>query len=212
MKKYVILLLPVFALFSCAQNKNTDNTNVDTTAGVTESVAFFPVTSFLQGQLQLLDSLPVTILQLSSINGKVDSAWLTADKVKPQLQPFFSTNIDKNNLTALFKETKFSDQTTEAITFTYGPKAALPDSMALRHWDVYVDPDKGTVRTVYIVRKVNENGMAATQQLTWQTGKWAKIVTINNSSESKPNEIKWIWDLNEVRNEPSSDKTTLSDK
>ncbi len=169
------------------------------TIAATDTLAteFFPVTSFLQGQMQLLDSLPVTILQLTTANGNTDSVWLPAVKVKPQLQAFLSDSIGKTNLYSLFKETKFNDQSTEAITFMYGPKANLPVNMALRHWDVYVDPEKSTVKRIYIVRQVKENNIAAMQQLTWQTGKWAKIVTIKDEPGTKPSETKWVWDLNE---------------
>ena len=103
-------------------------------------------------------------------------------------------------MAALFKETKFNDQSTEAVTFMYDPKTTLPDSFALRRWDVYFDPNRNIIRRIYMVKQVKENNIPAMQQFTWQTDKWAKIVTINNDKNAAGpviNEIKWIWDLNE---------------
>lgn len=145
----------------------------------------------------ILDSLPVTILQVTTANHKSDSSWLSKEKIRPQLQPFTADLIDKENLTALFKESRFNDQSTEAITFTYDPKLILPDSFVLRHWDVYVDPEKGTIKRVYIVKQLRENGKLFTQQLTWQTGKWAKIVTIANETGTVQSEITWVWNFGE---------------
>lgn len=207
------MLLPFF-LFSCTQ-KNNNNATVNNSDTTTDKTDFFPVTLFLKGEMFLLDSLPVTILELTTVDNKQDSAWLPVATVKPKLEPFIAVTIDKKNMLPYFKESQFNDQSTEAITFTYDPKTGLPDSFPIRHWDVYVDPDKGTVRRIYMVKQVTENNHKATQQLTWQTGKWAKITTISNDTAlAKPviKEIKWIWDLSGETITPSPDKNTPTNK
>lgn len=207
------MLLPVF-LFSCTQNNN-DNSTINESDTFTAKNEFFPVTSFLKGEMFLLDSLPVTILQLTTVNNKQDSAWLPVSSVKPKLSAFISDEINKKNMLPYFKESQFNDQSTEAITFTYDPKTALPDSFQLRHWDVYVDPDKGTVRRIYMIKRVTENNHKVTKQLTWQTGKWAKITSIiNDTALANPviKEMKWIWDLSAEVTTPSPDKNTPTDK
>ncbi|MES2850005.1 MAG: hypothetical protein V4685_13180 [Bacteroidota bacterium] len=204
MKKYLVLFCHCLFLFSCSQNKNNGNATAvnDTTKtpATTENTSFIPVTSILQSELNKLDSVQVTILQITTVNNKQDSAWLPADKVKPKLEGFLFPVIDDKTMAALFKETTFNDEGTEAVTFMYDPKTTLPDSMTLRRWDVYFDPNRNKIRRVYMVKQVKENNILATQQFTWQTGKWAKIVTINNDKNAvNPviNEIKWIWDLSE---------------
>lgn len=203
MKKYPLFLLPVLFLLSCGQDENSNaiNTGNNTdTASEKKDVSFIPVTSILQNQLAMLDSLPVTILQVKTINKKEDSTWLPAAQVKPLLSAFFSPAIDKKNMTALFKESRFDDQSTAAITFTYDPQTTLPDSLTLRHWDVYFDPEKNAIRRIYLLKTVKENNVPVTQQLTWQMDKWAKIVTIRNDANTASpmvTETKWVWDLNE---------------
>lgn len=202
MKKYPLLVLPVLFLLSCGQDKNSNAVNTGNstdTAAEKKDVSFIPVTSILQNQLAMLDSLPVTILQVKTTNKKDDSAWLPAAQVKPLLLPFFSPAIDKKNMTALFKESRFDDQSTAAITFTYDPKTSLPDSLTLRHWDVYFDPEKNAIRRIYLLKTAKENNVPVTQQLTWQMDKWAKIVTIRNDANAATpivTETKWVWDLN----------------
>jgi hypothetical protein len=182
---------------SCASKKNQDapssplrNSNVPD--------SFFPVTSYIRGQIHILDSLPITPLEVTVVKGRTDSIWLTKEKLRPLLEPFLNPVIAETNLIPYFTETRFNDQTINAITFTYEPSKKLPDSISLRHWDVYVDPEKGMVVKVYIVKQLKENGQDITQQLTWQTDKSAKITTILNKVDGSLELLKedqFIWNF-----------------
>ena len=97
-----------------------------------------------------------------------------------------------------FTETKFKDQTLNAITFTYDPSQTIPDTISLRHWDVYVNPETGNVEKVYIVKTIKEQGANFTQQLTWQTDKLIKITTILNTADGNQEllkEVVFIWNF-----------------
>jgi hypothetical protein len=133
----------------------------------------------------------VTPLLTTTVKGKTDSVWVPAIKLKPYFAPFLSPVINETNLKEYFQETRFNDQTLNAITFTYDPARELPDSISLRHWDVYVDPDKGTITKVYLVKEFEENNKRYTQQLTWQTDKSAKISTILNNPGGQ---LELIWE------------------
>ncbi len=200
MKKLLSLLLIVFIIFGCSGNKNNQpepSADNSLPKDSTQS-SFFPVTSFLKGQMRLLDSLQITFLQVTTVAKKVDSVWIPREKIRPLLEPFIADIIDKENLTFFFKESKFNDQSTNAITFTYDPKTALPDSISLRRWVVYVNPETGNVKRVYILKQLKANNQVYTQQLTWQTDKWAKLVTILNKpvgNSEIQNDMKLIWDL-----------------
>lgn len=162
--------------------------------------SFFPVTSFIKGQLLLLDSLQVTPLHTITINNKVDSIWIKKAGLPSLLSSFILPVIKETNLTNYFKETSFKDQTLNAITFTYDPIKALPDSIPLRHWDVYIDPETGKVTKVYMVKQFKEKEKIITQQLTWKTDKWAMIVTLTNKLDGSTlvlKKDKFIWDFNQ---------------
>jgi len=64
---------------------------------------------------------------------------------------------------------------------------------------VYIQPETGRVKKVYLLKQVNKNDNKYTQQLTWETDKWAKIVTILNKPDGSSeieSETKLIWDFN----------------
>lgn len=179
MKKFCTLAITIFILHGCANNSKGDQIPPITKEKNTQD-SFFPVTSFIKGQIFTLDSLPVTPLQVTIIKGKADSTWLSLMKLKPLLIPFLTPVITETNFTKYFKEAKFNDQTINAVTFTYDPTKSLPDSITLRHWDVYVDPETGKVIKVFIVKHIKDKDQIFTQQLTWQTDQQAKITTILN--------------------------------
>ena len=196
MKKYCLAAITLLIFLGCSNNnKRADASAIDSKNKID---SFFPVTSFIKGQILVLDSLPVNPLQLTISAKKNDSVWITKKELKPLLQPFLTPVITETNLTKYFKETRFNDQTLNAITFTYDPVGILPDSIALRHWDIYINPETGFVTKIYLVKQFTENNQSLTQQLTWQTDKQAKISTIVNKPDGNMElvkEVLFIWNF-----------------
>ncbi|HVZ98356.1 MAG TPA: hypothetical protein VG847_15840 [Chitinophagaceae bacterium] len=194
-REKVVLLCIILA--ACHNN----NGNEQPPAAVKDSEqvqTFFPVTEFLLGQLREIDSLPVTPVKITRFNGKTDSVWLKKKDIRTFAAPFLSPVIDSASLQNLFAEKSFLDQTIHSITLTYDPKVNLPDSIHLNHWDVYIDPEKGTVQRIYIAKSQMVNGENITTQLTWRANKWCSIRTIAEENKMAPvikEEImKWEFD------------------
>ena len=187
MNKTFLLVFTLLVLSGCDPKKNPV---VDQPIAEEKAATFFPVTSFIKGQILTLDSLPITPLLITTQKGKTDSTWIPAGKLRPYLVPFLEPEIDETNMQSFFQETRFNDQTLNSITFTYDPKRKLPDSLTLRHWDVYVNPEKGTVTKVYLVKNISGENQRFTQQLTWQTDKYAKIATILNKDSGNAELVK----------------------
>ena len=147
-----------------------------------------------------VDSIPFTPLLYTTVGDKTDSAWLKKEDLKPLLQSFFVPEIDSTNLINFFTETKFNDQTIHAITLTYEPTAQLPDTFAIRSWNVYINPETGNVTSIYILKQYKENNQSFTQQLTWKTGKSATITTIHDLPDGNSELVKKqkiIWSYNQ---------------
>lgn len=189
-------LLIVLFLFSCGQKKDSAAVVSQTGIQVNKTDSFFPVTSYLKGQLRIIDSLPVSPLHTVTINHKTDSFWIKREALRPLLQFFLTPEITETNLISLFKQTSFNDLTLNAFTLTYDPIDKLPDTMQLQHWDIYIDPDKGSVSKIYLVKTDKKNKL--TYQLTWQSDKRAKIITILHQSTGNDTVIKeeqFVWDF-----------------
>lgn len=199
--KHIYLIAITLFVISCNNTPSVTPVASPVQPGdsITKKPSFFPVTSYINGQLHELDSLPVTPLLVITENNKTDSIWIKREQIRSYLQPFTTPLIDSTNLTAYFTETSFNDRTLNCITFTYDPKVSLPDTLAIRNWTVYIDPDKGTVVKIYLVKMITNNEKKIMQQLTWKSGKLAIInsVLLNPDGTSKLlKEEKVIWDLN----------------
>lgn len=197
MLKYLLVSIIVLQTISCKTNNNENSqATLVTEAAASDSTnadSFFPVTNYLRGQINDIRLKGVNPMIYTTVNKRTDSTWLKAENFEKEMAPFLETNIDADNLTGIFSEKKFLDQTLNAYTFTYDPKTTLPDTLSLQHWDVYVDPNTNKVRRIYLIKKTKENTQ---QQLTWQSDKWCKIVTISvdeddNSIVEKEVFIKW---------------------
>ena len=159
---------------------------------------FFPVTQYLFGQLSELDSLPVTPLKITSMNGKTDSVWLKREEIRSFVRPFLTPVIDSISWNKYFTEKSFLDQTINAFTFSYDPIKQLPDSIELKRWDVYVDPATNMVKRIYIVKQLNTMP-PQTIQLIWKQGYYCKITTVTEKAGLPPQikEEQLIWNFNE---------------
>ncbi len=177
-------------LFSCREEvKHTpiSPVNEDSTQ---QDVAVFPVTEYFRGQLNELDSMPITLLKIDITGSKTDSTWLPKKDIRNYVQPFLTPIIDSALITSYFKRRSFMDQTINAVTFTYDtPSSSLPDSINLKECDVYVDPDRNSVTRIYMLKSVPGDQRSLDSQLTWKTGKSFSIRTIVEE-QGKPAVIK----------------------
>ena len=196
MQKIFFFLFSVsFLIFSSCHSKNSSNNDAGKISP--DSASIFPVTSFLKGQLRIIDSMPTSPLKLVISHGKTDSIWLKRDEVRADAAPFLLPEIDSVSMSPFFSEKSFLDQTINAFTFSYDPKTVLPDSLHLTHWDVYINPQTGEVQRVYLVKETVEDNKNITTQLTWVTDGWYGIRTITQKPGTEPDikEEKMIWNF-----------------
>ena len=194
--KIILSSLCLLVLLNACNNKNKQRTAEKPDAAVIEkdsAESFFPVTSYLRGEIAQIKAIGITPVKKHIKNDvTVDSSWLKPEDYLKEFADFLTPEIDSVNLMPWYSQSKFLDQSVDAFTFTYEPVKALPDGMPLLHWDVYVDPKTQNVRRVFIRKKISAD---EEKQLTWQSSKWCKIVTIKNTGTNVAiiNEVKIEW-------------------
>lgn len=198
MFRAIVFLLVIELFFSCKNGQHAgagETTQKETSALNTSNEPFFPVTNYLKGQISEIQKGGVNPLKYVTINNTTDSSWVKIEDLDKEVAPFLETVIDSSNIAHLFSEKKFLDQTINAYTFTYDPTGQLPDTFQLLHWDVYVDPVANEVKRIYMIKKTKKNKI---DQLTWQSDKWFRIVTIatdKNDKASVEKEVLVKWDF-----------------
>ena len=198
MIKQFLFAVCLLCLFSCHNHTGTAPDAVPVIAPARIDTSFFPVTAYIKGQMLQFDSMPVTPLHIITIRDKSDSQWIKREQLRSFLSSFLEPEITETNLIKYFTETRFNDQTVNAITLSYDPIGTLPDSMPLKSWNVYIDPKTGNVTGVFIVKRTKAGNQSITQQLTWENNTSAQIVNILNKSDGSGeilNQEKFIWNF-----------------
>lgn len=184
-------ILVIIFLFSC-NNSSTAPTATAQKDTAQERKSFFPVTSYIKGQINEFQQ-SINPIKYTTINDKTDSVFLKIEDIGAALKEFLTPEIDSTNLIDLFSETKFLDRSyDDAFTFTYDPIKTLPDTFELNHWVVYVDAQTGTVKKIYMVKSKGDKEL----QLTWKNNEWCSIVTIVNNPDGTSKvekEEKIVW-------------------
>lgn len=194
LNKIILFLIAGFTIAGCKQNKL-----VRETQKINKPNNFFPVTQYLLGQIKQFDSLPVTPLKITTVNGSADSVWMKKEQIKSFTLPFIYPVIDSVSLSKYFSEKSFLNQTINAFTFSYDPVSKLPDSITVKHWDVYVDPDDNSVKRIYIMKQLYLGNSTQIFQLTWKSGNYCQVTTVleKEGSASKVKEEKLIWNFDD---------------
>jgi len=186
------MLIIAFA-YSCKNSKTTEPVAQTINQQAEDSTDFFPVTSFIRGELHEIRANFKLPLKKMNSNGRTDSAWIKMDELEKEFAEFLKPEIDSSNQKKYFDQTSFLDQTLNSATFTYDPIGDLPDSLTLRHWDVYIDPETAKVTRIYILKKASAE---KTLQLTWLKGAGCKIVTLMNKADGSTvieSEQEYTW-------------------
>jgi hypothetical protein len=190
MRQSLFMLVFIILLQACAsKEENNTPTNIVTKDTVGN---FFPVTTFLKGQIFEIKNGGTTPVRKIIINKKTDSSWVKMEVLDSLLTEFLNPLIDTANLKETFAEKKFLDQTVNAFTFTYDPINVAKNNFAFKHWDVYVDPDNQKVKRIYLLKKINAT---TDMQLTWLADKWCKMITIEtvNGKATISKEESFTW-------------------
>ncbi len=190
-----VSLLIAITIIAASCNNNNNSTTDKPVKVAEEEEKFFPVTSYIKGQIFDIKQKGVTPLLYITSGNKTDSVMIKLDELENYTKEFLQPVIDSTNLIKWYTESKFLDQTINAYTFTYDLSSPQNDSLKLMHWDVYVDPETGKVKRLYMLKKT---GNGKTLQLTWLNNEWFKIITIANNpdgstSVEKEEKISWNY-------------------
>jgi len=188
----VAVILFLFCLVACNNPaKNSEPVAVQAEA----NHGFFPVTSYLRGQIALIKSSGVNPLQIDSANGKVDSTWLKIEELDTAFKDYLEPEIDSVTLARFYTEDKFADETLGTYTFNYTALPTLPLEHPLKRWDLYISQETSNIKSIYFLKQYADGEL----QLTWQNNQSCKKVTIATDKSARQfvastQIIKWNFD------------------
>ena len=187
--KNLILLVTVSLLFSACGSHSAEPPKT------TEEKSFFPVAEYIQGEVKLVDSMPVGILKKTIRGKKTDSIFIERPEFHLLASEFMSPELSKAELEKNYTENSFADQSTENFTFTYAP--VKPDAVKFGRIDVLVKPGPTSdkVRSIYLERNFVREDTTVNERLYWKANSSFTITTEKKYKEEEPiiEQLIVIW-------------------
>ena len=163
-----------------------------------EEGAFFPVVSYLKGQVAHVDTSLYTLIQINKSGNAVDTVYIRREDFKNLSKPFTSLpDITTGNLKKKYNESRLYDETLDRFIITYTPKKADEELEVLRQ-DVVITPNTGSgdqVESVYIERLVAAGDSTVQQKMNWEVSKGFTIHSIiqKKAAPEKLQTTEVIW-------------------
>ncbi|MFT3702946.1 MAG: hypothetical protein QM802_11270 [Agriterribacter sp.] len=191
MKLCPLLCLLFFSVIteSC-KNKGEDKTNQEQGDSTTKN--YYPVTSYINGQIMYLDSVPLAIIKYTISNNKIDTSITEKKDFAAIAAQFASPDISKAPLKDQYEETSFMDATLGTISLTY---AAKNDTSSIRKIDVLLKQENTDVSTIYVEKKTNTADSAVTKKMLWTAGKNLLVTTLiqKKNEPEKVIQERYVW-------------------
>jgi hypothetical protein len=195
--KLIKFLLPalIVLVVACKHKPKESVATVPDSKDSVSSGSFLPVAEFIKSDITRVDSFSGGILLKANINGKKDSAYIQPPRFHQLANQFLLPELDSASFHEHFTESSLMDETTEMLNFIYTSKQA---DWPLKKVMVYVSPattgDK--VNRIYMEREFNRGDTAFHQKLTWKTGEYFYIISLQqpNNGPAVTSMEKVIWD------------------
>lgn len=186
----MLILCFAIMILSCKHKKKPANPNSDG--------AFFPVVSFIRGQVKDIDTSMYRIIKIETINNKVDTQFIKREDFKTYAKDFTDlTDISSDKLKDDYNETKTYDDVLKSFILTYSTEVKDNE---IQKEDVMIDPEpdengNSKVRSIIIDEWPNHGDTIIHKSLLWQTNKRFLVVTKIDApgSPEKITRLEIVW-------------------
>jgi hypothetical protein len=199
----LLFLLPIVFLIACGNNNESNKADEEyqdivllpTAEDTTPSnVPFYPYVDYINEQLQYIDSTPLGVEKIVTLEGKtVDSTFATKQELRKAVNAFTAYNPNLPANRPFFKETSFRDLTINRITFSI---SALQPDVPLQQVDILLEPEKQKVKNLVIRQQFETPDSSNSIHMIW-VDKMHMQVSENISlkgGKSYTRVTRWVWD------------------
>lgn len=187
MNRVLVILVFAILLFSCSQKKKQQN----------KEEQFFPVSSYLKGQVAQMDSSLSTIMAIQQQDSsKPDTTYVRNKEFKSYAKEFLDLpDISSDKLRGDYQVTNMYDDLLDSYIFTY---TTDEKDDVIKKQDVLVEPGENgenNIKTINIDKWETKGDSTIHKNMVWDSGKRFLIITKvqkNNQPEKIHTlEVKW---------------------
>ncbi|MBA4167276.1 MAG: hypothetical protein H0X41_07020 [Chitinophagaceae bacterium] len=199
MKYPFLLITAAFFLFACGEKKPVTASPVIVTKKDSTATpkSYFPVVSFIKGEIAYVDSLPVGIKKYTGDNKK-KYVYINPDEFHRLAAEFIPHEISDSFFLKHYRETSFLDRSSNSATFYYVPEN---ETLPVRRVDVLTM--KGDVydqvKSIYLQKNYRSGDTAFIKKLYWRPHNSFQIITeaTKDSGQPRTEIINVVWDNRE---------------
>lgn len=162
-KSALVFILFTLSFLSCKNIPDSGSSK----ANENDTIKFFQVQQFLQGQIKEVNATPFFIYKIDIRNNKKDSTTINTAIFNQLSQQFLSPDINDKKIKQYYTESIFEDQTTKGFTISYSTKNK---ELELQNVDVLLKEDGQTVKRILLRKYFNYPDSSAIEQLSWKPG------------------------------------------
>lgn len=173
MKPGIIAVLTLL-LFSCSDGsveEPLDQNEIDTT----KPKEYFPLLSFLKGEIRAVDSLPVGIKVYRTINGHTDSGYIKPGEFHTLAEEFLTPELEEEKFRNIYNESSFYDRGSKSSTFYYETQDQVAKvkriDIITKATDTY---DK--VTSIFIEKMDRQGDSVIFKKLMWKPGQEFQVI------------------------------------
>jgi hypothetical protein len=199
MKKLFAAIIVISIIAGCSHTPKTppadseQEEKKDSTVKDTAIVKnYFPVKDYLKGEIAKTEAYFTAFHQFVTRGNKVDSSYIEPDAFKKLAAEFTTDDLTKAALEKDFKENAFLDNTTNSYTFNY---ATTNSSLPVQRVDVIAVPGDAydKIKSIYIEKWGMQGKISYFKKMYWKIGKSFQVITSLNTTPSKTENIKIVW-------------------
>ncbi|WP_276480421.1 hypothetical protein [Paraflavitalea pollutisoli] len=199
--KFIPVFLILLIIVAC-KDQPAHPANEPETIGVDSSKlaadtggTFLPIQDLIREDIRHVDSFAGGILRKSTINGKMDSAFIKPKAFHQAAAAFLIPELEADTFRHSFTESSFMDESVDQIQFIYTPKNA---AQSLRNVVAYITrtPNGDQISRFYYERSYRAGDTAIDQKFTWKTHQYCYIITVKQPATGPAITLvdKYIWD------------------
>lgn len=161
-----------------------------------QKAEIFPVKSFFEGQVHIVDSLKLPVYKYTLIGNKADSILISLAEFKALVIEFIEPDITGPSLSRYYTETSFADQSIPSVTLTY---STSEKNLEVQRMDVVINPNPvfdDKVKSIYMEKISQRKDTSILKKLYWKTNKHFQIITLTQSGDQQASvsQLKVEWD------------------
>jgi len=162
---------------------------------------FFPVLSFLQGQVADIDTSLHRIYKLVYVDSlRIDTVYIHRENFREEAKDFMSIpDLSQSKYQDRYTEEKISDEMMNRVLLIYTPVS--PDKEEIQRQEVLIKPDPAgdKVTNIIIHSVVNTKDSAVQKRLLWKMDQSFQVTTIKQlaGQPETTSTIKVVWNEDE---------------